>query len=258
MVRGVKNRCLPPGCLRQFLGSPGSSASAARVPPAQSRLAAHPGAPIWREKGESIGRRGTPAARLPGRSNPHAGKRGLALHSDGIVYVKGAAEVLLERCAGALDPLGGVTACSSEVFRQAMEQMASQGLRVLAFARLEKPGAQSINFDDVQELTLLGLQGMMDPPRPEAVDAIRACQKAGITVKKVITGDHALTAAAIGRQIGLCQDDCATVMTGAELARLSDSELIEQAEKVTCSPAWPPNKNCAWWKLCKRAVMWLR
>ena len=71
----------------------------------------------------------------------------------------------------------------------------------------------------------------MDPPRPEAVDAIQACQKAGITVK-MITGDHALTAAAIGRQIGLCQDDCDAVLTGAELARLSDAELIEQAEKV--------------------------
>ena len=153
------------------------------------------------------------------------------LHAGGKVYIKGAAEVLLDRCAGALDPSGRVTACASEIFRPAMEQMASQGLRVLAFASLEKPGAQSITFDDIQGLTLLGLQGMMDPPRPEVIDAIQVCQKAGIAVK-MITGDHALTAAAIGRQIGLCQDDCAIVMTGAELARLSDSELIEQAEKV--------------------------
>ena len=153
------------------------------------------------------------------------------LHVDGTVYVKGAAEVLLDYCAGALDPSGQVTACANEIFRQAMEKMASQGLRVLAFARLEKPGAQSISFEDITGLTLLGLQGMMDPPRLEAVDAIRACQNAGITVK-MITGDHALTAAAIGRQIGLCQDDCTAVLTGAELARLSDAELIEQAEKI--------------------------
>ena len=72
------------------------------------------------------------------------------LHVGGTVYVKGAAEVLLERCAGALDPSGEVAECSTEVFHQAMERMASQGLRVLAFARLEKPGAQSINFDDIQ------------------------------------------------------------------------------------------------------------
>ena len=153
------------------------------------------------------------------------------LHADGTVYIKGAAEVLLDRCSGALDPSGEVAACGSEVFHQALETMASQGLRVLAFARLEKPGAQKIDFENITGLTLLGLQGMMDPPRPEAMEAIRASQQAGITVK-MITGDHALTAAAIGRQIGLCQDGCAAVLTGAELARLSDTELIEHAEKI--------------------------
>jgi Ca2+-transporting ATPase len=153
------------------------------------------------------------------------------LYAGGKIYVKGAPEVLLDYCAGALDPSGQVTACMGEKFRPAMEQMASQGLRILAFAYLEKPGAQSISFDDIHELTFLGLQGMIDPPRQEVISAIQACHKAGITVK-MITGDHALTAAAIGRQIGLCQDDCAIVMTGSELAKLSDSELIEQAEKV--------------------------
>jgi Ca2+-transporting ATPase len=153
------------------------------------------------------------------------------LHADGMVYVKGAAEALLDLCSGALSPSGQPVSCSSEFFRQALENMASKGLRVLAFARLEKPEAQRIAFDDIHGLTLLGLQGMMDPPRPEAVDAIRASQRAGITVK-MITGDHALTAAAIGRQIGLCQDGCAAVLTGAELSKLPDNELIEQAEKV--------------------------
>ncbi len=153
------------------------------------------------------------------------------LHEDGMVYIKGAAEVLLNRCAGALDQQGHVGACGSEVFRQAMEAMASQGLRVLAFARLEKPAAHKITFEDIHDLTLLGLQGMIDPPRTEAVAAVKACQQAGITVK-MITGDHALTASAIGRQIGLCQEDCAAVLTGAELARLSDAELIEQAQKI--------------------------
>ena len=153
------------------------------------------------------------------------------LQADGMVYVKGAAEVLLNRCAGALDPSGSETACTEDEFRRALETMASKGLRVLAFARLEKPGAQKITFDDISDLTLLGLQGMMDPPRPEAMAAIQASQRAGITIK-MITGDHALTAAAIGRQIGLCKDDCIDVLTGAELAMLSDSDLVEQAEKV--------------------------
>jgi cation-transporting P-type ATPase F len=153
------------------------------------------------------------------------------LHADGVVYVKGAAEALLERCGSTLQPDGEKTNCSAQALRQAVEGMASQGLRVLAFARFEKPGADKIAFEDVNDLTLLGLQGMMDPPRPEAITAVRASQAAGITVK-MITGDHALTAAAIGRQIGLCQSDCDAVLTGAELTRLTDSELIEQAERI--------------------------
>jgi Ca2+-transporting ATPase len=153
------------------------------------------------------------------------------LQADGIIYIKGAAEVLLDRCNGAMAPSGQSIACSGENFRQALESMASQGLRVLAFARLEKPGAQKITFSDIAGLTLLGLQGMMDPPRPEAVNSIRVSQQAGIRVK-MITGDHALTAAAIGKQIGLCQDGCSEVLTGAELANLSDTEVIEKAQTV--------------------------
>ncbi len=153
------------------------------------------------------------------------------LHADGTVYVKGAAEVLLERCNNTLDPSGGIFECSSQVFHQVMEKMASKGLRVLAFARLEKPGAQKISFDDINGLTLLGLQGMIDPPRPEVLDAIKVCHQAGITVK-MITGDHALTASAIGRQIGLCQDGCEAVLTGSQLAQISDSDLIEKAEQI--------------------------
>ncbi len=153
------------------------------------------------------------------------------LHADGNVYVKGAAEVLLRRCTGAMDPTGQKARCGSEVYNGYLEEMASQGLRVLAFARVEKPGARRIDFEDINDLTLLGLQGMIDPPRPEAIAAIRASQRAGITVK-MITGDHALTAAAIGRRIGLCGEDCDNVLTGAELLKLSDAELSEQAEKV--------------------------
>jgi Ca2+-transporting ATPase len=153
------------------------------------------------------------------------------LHEGGVVYVKGAAEVLLNKCGGGMDASGNPVDCAADQFRIAMEEMASRGLRVLAFARLDKPGAQKISFDDMNGLTLLGLQGMIDPPRPEAVSAVRACQQAGITVK-MITGDHALTAAAIGRQIGLCAGDCDLVLTGAELSKLTDAELIEKAQQV--------------------------
>ncbi len=153
------------------------------------------------------------------------------LHEGGKVYVKGAAEVLLDKCGGGLDAAGNPVSCSADRFRADMEEMASRGLRVLAFARMEKPGVQRISFDDIQNLTLLGLQGMIDPPRPEAVAAVRACQDAGITVK-MITGDHALTAAAIGQQIGLCTGDCNSVLTGAELTKLTDTELIAKAQEI--------------------------
>jgi cation-transporting ATPase F len=153
------------------------------------------------------------------------------LHENGVIYVKGAAEVLLERCGDGLDPEGKPVSCSADRFRAEMEEMASCGLRVLAFARLEKLGATKLSFDNIQNLTLLGLQGMIDPPRLEAVAAVRASQQAGITVK-MITGDHALTAAAIGRQIGLCSSDCSEVLTGAELTKLTDTDLIEKVQQV--------------------------
>lgn len=153
------------------------------------------------------------------------------LHEGGVVYIKGAAEVLFEHCGGGMDKAGQFIPCPVDRFRADMEEMASRGLRVLAFARLDKPGATRLAFNDIHGLTLLGLQGMIDPPRPEAIAAVRASQAAGITVK-MITGDHALTAAAIGHQIGLCSGDCGEVLTGADLAKLTDNELIEKAEKV--------------------------
>ena len=153
------------------------------------------------------------------------------LQEGGLIYIKGAAEVLLDRCGGGMDASGEPSPCPAERFQADLEEMASRGLRVLAFARLEKPGATKLSFADIHNLTLLGLQGMIDPPRPEAIAAVRASQGAGITVK-MITGDHALTAAAIGRQIGLCSGDCGEVLTGADLAKLTDAELIEKAQQV--------------------------
>jgi cation-transporting P-type ATPase F len=153
------------------------------------------------------------------------------LHAGGVVYVKGAAEVLLGKCSGGLDVSGKPVPCSIDYFQEAMENMASRGMRVLAFGRLVRPGAKQIDFEDIADLTLIGLQGMIDPPRPEAITAVNACRQAGIVVK-MITGDHALTAAAIGREIGLCTGGCDTVLTGAEIAGLKDEEFIDAAEQV--------------------------
>lgn len=153
------------------------------------------------------------------------------LHADGMVYVKGAAEVVLARCTQVMKSNGQLEAFNTKVFQQAVEKMASQGMRVLAFACLEKKGAKKITQDEIKDLTMLGLQGMIDPPRPEAVAAIAACHQAGITVK-MITGDHALTAAAIGKQIGLYDHADEEVLTGQQLAEMSDEHLLEKAEKV--------------------------
>jgi cation-transporting P-type ATPase F len=153
------------------------------------------------------------------------------LHENGIVYIKGAAEAILKRCTQVMKREGRTDSCNTPFFQQAVNDMASQGMRVLAFARLEKKGAVKITHDDMTGLTMLGLQGMIDPPRPEAITAVAACHQAGINVK-MITGDHALTAAAIGKQIGLGGSENEHILTGYQLAEMSDEALMEKAEKT--------------------------
>jgi Ca2+-transporting ATPase len=153
-----------------------------------------------------------------------------------VVYFKGAVEATLARCADAVDPQGRSISLNAAAIQQAADQMAAQGLRVLAFARKRMPAgtARLTHADVAGGLTFLGLQGMIDPPRPEAIEAVRACHTAGIAVK-MITGDHALTASAIGQQLGLDGRDGTTpaVLTGAAMAKLSDAELIDRAESTT-------------------------
>jgi magnesium-transporting ATPase (P-type) len=105
-------------------------------------------------------------------------------------------------------------------------------MRVLALAEKRVGGATSeLAEEDVEEgLRLIGLQGMIDPPRPEAVKAVEACRRAGITVK-MITGDHAGTATAIGRELGLTTNSSA--LTGADIAALSDEELREAVSRTS-------------------------
>ena len=164
------------------------------------------------------------------------------LHGSGdapkIIYIKGAVEALIDKCAhslgedGALLPLDG-----SLVLRQA-EAMAARGLRVLAFARREMPSAhEGLEHEHVAgELTFLGLQGKLDPPRPEVIEAIAKCRTAGIRVK-MITGDHVLTAKAIAAQIGLTIDleigADVVGLTGRDLEALNDEELADAAERTS-------------------------
>ncbi|MFW5947269.1 MAG: cation-translocating P-type ATPase [Gemmatimonadota bacterium] len=138
-----------------------------------------------------------------------------------VVYLKGAPEEVLRRCTV---PEGEGPRSSFEGVAGEVERIASEGMRVLAFAARRLPaGSSTLDPSAVDDgFRFLGLQGMIDPPRPEAVEAVRACQAAGIEVK-MITGDHPRTARAIGRQLGLAVSD--SPVTGAELSRMDESGL---------------------------------
>ncbi len=152
-------------------------------------------------------------------------------------YVKGSPEAILARCGRSMDDTGGLVALEPGLLHQRVKAMASAGLRVLAFARMDLPaGTSSIGHADLAEgLTFIGLQGMIDPARPEAAQAIEACHAAGIDVK-MITGDHADTAASIAAQLGLAEPGpnggTDHVLTGKQLAELTDTELIQAAEQT--------------------------
>ena len=137
-----------------------------------------------------------------------------------VVYMKGAPEVVLGRCATAT---GGATLDRDTVLHN-IETFASEGMRVLGFARKVLPAGTEILEDAhvVGDMEFLGLQAMIDPPRQEAIAAVAACHQAGVKVK-MITGDHKLTAAAIGKQLGL--DPGAGAVTGKQLAEMDDEQL---------------------------------
>jgi Ca2+-transporting ATPase len=151
-----------------------------------------------------------------------------------VLYVKGAVEVVLALCRSAMRADGACVPLDVTVPQAHVTQMAARGLRVLALARAEFPaGATSVAPQDIKPaLTFLGLQGMMDPPRPEAIRAVAACHRAGIRVK-MITGDHVVTAKAIAQQIGLAPGGADPVaMNGLELAETPDDALPGVAAKT--------------------------
>jgi Ca2+-transporting ATPase len=147
--------------------------------------------------------------------------------------VKGAPDVLLARSAAARGADGSAIAIEvgRERIMEANDRLAREGLRVLAVASRdfdpETFDADGDLLHEVRDLTLLALVGIVDPPRREARDAIARCREAGIRVR-MITGDHATTAAAIGAQLGIEGE----AITGAEFAALSDDELTERIERI--------------------------
>ena len=152
-----------------------------------------------------------------------------------IIYKKGALERVLGRCATMLARAGSEAAIDREKIRAAADTMAAKGLRVLAFARRNlRADHRELGHEHVARgLTFLGLQGMLDPPRPEAIAAVRRCQRARIAVK-MITGDHLFTAKAIAQKIGLYRVANARdshAISGRELEQVSDDDLPAIAEE---------------------------
>lgn len=144
------------------------------------------------------------------------------------IYVKGSVEAMLKRCTQQADSAGRVRSLDRTKIESVVETMAAEGLRVLAFAqKTVAPHQHAIDHDDLEAgLVFLGLQGMIDPPRPEAIAASHACQSAGIQVK-MITGDHITTARAIAGRMGIQQATEVVAFEGWQLETMSDPQLVQ-------------------------------
>ncbi|WP_374693404.1 cation-translocating P-type ATPase [Acidithiobacillus sp. AMEEHan] len=142
------------------------------------------------------------------------------------ILLKGAPDRVLARCGSMLGADGSTLPIDIPFWERENQALASQGLRVLALARRDVDGTQeSLELDGLgQDFTLLALVGIVDPPRPEAITAIADCRRAGIQVK-MITGDHAATALAIAREMGLVDGGSSEVLTGLELDRIAPDDL---------------------------------
>ncbi|MBL4608633.1 MAG: cation-transporting P-type ATPase [Pseudomonadales bacterium] len=149
---------------------------------------------------------------------------------DAFIYLKGAPERVLEMCANQ-QTIDGDQPLNRTFWLDRIEEMAQKGQRVLAIAvKQVSHEKMELTFSDVDsDLTLLGMFGLIDPPREEAIEAVKICDKAGIRVK-MITGDHGATALAIARQLKLVNTN--DVLTGQEIELLSEQELIQRVLDV--------------------------
>jgi magnesium-transporting ATPase (P-type) len=149
-----------------------------------------------------------------------------------VLFVKGAPEVILEHCNRQQTASGQTASLDRAHFRQVSDQLAAQGERVLALAWLENPSVQAGSLgpaDLPKTLVLLGLIGLLDPPRKEAIDAVKECHGGGIRVT-MITGDHKITAAAIAKMLGV--GDGKTAITGGEIEDMDTATLQERVREV--------------------------
>lgn len=162
--------------------------------------------------------------------------------SERIIYMKGAVEKILDKCQDALNHENETVPLDRDAVHEWTKDLASRGLRVLAFARKKKPHHDgAFGHSDVESaMTLIGLQAMMDPPRAEAMKAVANCHRAGIQVK-MITGDHVLTASAIAKDLGLHKfpagkpagdAEALVAVTGKEMEGFSEEKFVETAHQA--------------------------
>jgi magnesium-transporting ATPase (P-type) len=147
------------------------------------------------------------------------------------ILVKGAPEAILEHCDRQATGAGH-TGIDRDHFTTASDQLAARGERVLALAWLEDPGLRTGNLgpaDLPRNLVLLGLIGLLDPPRKKAIEAVKECHEGGIRVT-MITGDHKITAAAIARMLGI--GDGTTALAGADIEEMDTATLQERVADV--------------------------
>lgn len=145
------------------------------------------------------------------------------------VAVKGAIEAILPKC-GRMMSANGPRPIDPQLVRKAGEDLAARGYRVLAIAAGE---SDKVSEEELPELCLLGLVGLIDPPRPEVRDAVEKCRCAGIKVV-MVTGDHPATAFAIAKELSIA-DDPSQVVTGSELDAIGDPDVPEFLERVAAS-----------------------
>ncbi len=145
-----------------------------------------------------------------------------------IIFVKGAPERVLDMC---IEDIQGEKIKASEILNIA-SNFAQEGLRVLAFAyKIASDETEELTHREIESLTFVGLQGMIDPPRPEVISAIDGCKKAGIRVV-MITGDHSVTAVAIAKKLGIGSGDY-KVLAGKDIEALSDRELFNKVKDIS-------------------------
>ena len=149
------------------------------------------------------------------------------------LFTKGAIDVLLDRSRWLLTREGKVemTPERKEEIARVNMQLSMEGLRVLAFAYRDLDSVRPLTLEDENDFTFIGLISMIDPPRPEAIQAVADAKRGGIRTI-MITGDHKITASAIARQLGIFRDGD-EALSGLELDQMSDADLDERLDKIS-------------------------